>query len=190
MNKRLEAIREKIKGTPAKEAFDAFLRTVEKDVHESAAQKLNEDIQGIVIEVKEILSRRDQGFRDLHAYLEFQRMELNKGFDVNEQVISRVLDGIEKLSTSLKLTQKVSVTNPNAVKLSKADIRDAFIDSLDTVQKLLQSQNELPDSVNLGYDARTKSVNRIEELYPDHRIVTSIRYDNFGNVSGWQTVRE
>jgi len=115
---------------------------------------------------------------------------LAKSLDVNEQVLSYVLDGVKKLSESLKLTQKVSITNPAAVKLTKSDIRDAFIGSLEEIQKVLSGGNELPDSVKVGYDSRLRLVNRIEETYPDHRIIVTIQYDSFGNVSGWQTVRE
>jgi hypothetical protein len=103
---------------------------------EAAVIKIVENANLVLADVRELLSRRDQGFRDLHAYLEFQRHELEKQSDKYQSVFYDIVEELGKISKALQATQKVSIANPSKIRITKTEIKLAFIEALETIEKI------------------------------------------------------
>lgn len=189
MNERIQKIKDKMANTPFKDDFDKFMADIQKKVEaemkNEMSTKVLENMTELIAGFRSLLERRDQGFRDLHAYLEFQKSEIEKKGDDSNAFTLSVIDSIEELSKSLQKTQKVSITNPMSLKMSSSELKKAFSESLDTVTKLLHSINEIPNSGSVMHSRY--GVSKIEESYGDYIKTTTYTYDELGRLKGWTT---
>jgi len=182
MSKRIEQIREKLKGTKLAGDFDIFAKTlqdnIENEIRGGVAGSMIKEVTAVVTHVKELLAHRDQGFRDISAYLENQTKHLDFKDDTQEAIYRDILGAIKALINNLG--KEVSIKNASEVKLTKSELKSAFIDALDSVEKILISQNEL--AYNTEYEWSGDRLTKITEKYEGFNLVTTLKYNSFGHI--------
>jgi ABC-type transporter Mla subunit MlaD len=188
MNK-LDTIKEKMqKKTGFGEQVNKFIKTVEKEaekkVIKSVQGKVLENVSNLIQEVQNLLSTNTNSYDGLIKYLEEKAKEVKNSKDESDRMYKSVLAG---LSTLAKQTQKVYITNPEK-NLTKAQIREAFSESLKVVEKIIAGKNQVPESGAVKYNGSGR-IETITENYGSYTIRTSILYTADGKVSSWKSVK-
>jgi hypothetical protein len=134
------------------------------------------EVTQIVEHVKELLSRRDQGFRDITAYLTFQKEEMQKRSDDEKSVLYDIVQGLEKLSVSVSTIKNIKI--PNGI--THKELKEVFAHSLETIEKFFQSQNDIPERTE--YEWTNGRMTKATEFFVDYELVYEFSYDREGNL--------
>jgi hypothetical protein len=166
--------------------IDEFVKSVEKEtikkVAKTAQAKLVIHISSLINELQSIIQDQSKGFERVISYLDAKSKEKDTIAEDIKESHKNILNAFKELVTN---TQNIKVTN-NSKNLTKKEVQYAFSGALDTIKNILIKNNDVPNSVSVGYNGLGK-VSTITQNYGDYRLVTTIQYNFDGKVSSWKT---
>lgn len=194
MNDKFRKIKNKIDKKKHRQEIAAILGLVESKLAEiKIEQEKNhsgtlEEIQKLLEGVRALIERRDQGFRDLTAYLDYNKELAEKKAGENSIIYLDFVEALQNLTRRLSANQKVSITNAARLKLTKAEMREAFAEALEKLQDIVINQNVIPGQVD--YIRKNGLLEKIIEFYDDFKLITEFTRGRDGKVVSHRTTKE
>lgn len=184
MNK-FEQLQQKIKEKGGfKTEINSFVESIEKKAEEKIAKSSNktlvENVDKLISEVRNLLADNDNGINELLNYLERKDIEVEEKDNEENKNFKEVIEGIYNLAKQFDKVQKVLSSN-SSKELTQEDIRKVFDTSLQAIEKILVSQNEIPSKTIVS--KANGHVSRVYEEYNKYSLTYSYTWDTNGGFS-------